>query len=418
MSAGDRVLVVGGGVIGLCCAYYLERAGFAVTVIDQGEVGMGCSHANCGYICPSDVLPLTKPEAIGIGIRSMFQPNAPFRITPRLDPALWAWLLQFARRCRRAPMIRTGHVLKTILDASARAYRELLATEDLDCGWRQDGLLYVFRTAKAWEGFARMDDLLAAEYGVRARRLDPAELRAFDPAFRPDLVGGFWYQDDASLTPEAFVRSLAARLRERGVELVEDCPTTVLRTEPGKIAAVGTKQGDRTADHYLLATGAWTAAWQKALRCPLPIQPGKGYSITLDRPAPSPFYPTLLPEHRVGITPLGDAVRLGSIMEFSGFDASLPEARLRLLRDSANLYVNEPFAAPARESWYGWRPMTCDSLPIIGPVPGLSNLTLAAGHNMLGMTLAPATGRLVADLISGAEPQIDPAPFRPNRFAG
>lgn len=416
MNDRDRVIVVGAGVIGLASAYYLERAGYGVTVIEKDVAGGACSAANCGYICPCHVLPLTEPGAVMMGLKSMFRPNSPFRIKPRLDPALWGWLLRFAARCRHDTMVEAGHALQALLNASMAGYRALMADEHLDCEWREDGLLYLLRSEAGLEAFGRTADLLDAEFGVRARRLDGPGLNEMDPGYRADLRGAFLYEGDASLRPERFTASLRTLLEERGVEILEHCPMRAVRKERGRLAALVTGRGELRGRHYVLATGAWSRQWQKDFEVRLPIQPGKGYSVTLDGHGGGPRYPALLPEHKVGISPLDDGLRVGSMMEFSGYDASIPARRLRLLYDSAAPYLAEPLPSTTRDTWYGWRPMTYDSLPVIGPAPRLDNVTLAVGHNMLGMTLAPATGRLVSEFVSGAEPHLDPRPYRPGRF--
>ena len=403
-------------MIGIACAHYLSKAGWQVTVVDRRVIAGECSHANCGYICPSHVLPLTEPGAFRVALTSLFNPRSPFRVKPRLSPSLMNWMWQFARRCNRRQMLAAGEQLKSILDSSMTEYRRLLAEENLDCDWRDDGLLYVLRSERGMDEFAKTDQFICEHFGVQARRIEGHELPAFDPSIRSGLAGAFHYEGDASVRPELLTSEWVDRLKSRGVTFIEHCLVQTIVSESGRIAALETPQGELSADCYVLATGAWGASMSKQLGCRIPIQPGKGYSITMDRPDPCPRYPMLFPEHRVGMTPFREGYRLGSMMEFVGFDDSVPPHRIEQLRESAEPYLVAPHTDQTREIWFGWRPMTWDSLPVIGPAPGLANAWLATGHNMLGLSLAPGTGRLVAEMVQGDEPHIDPTAYSPQRF--
>jgi D-amino-acid dehydrogenase len=412
----DDVLIVGAGIIGIACAHYLSSAGLRVTVIDQGRVAGGCSHGNCGYICPSHVLPLTEPGAIATAIKSLFNPRAPFRVKPRLSPALWQWMWQFARRCNRRQMLTAGRHLKAILDSSLREYRRLVPEESLDCEWKESGLLYVLRTGHGMREFAGTDRLLTDEFGVTARRIEGAQLTSFDPALKPGLAGAFHYEQDVSVRPDLLNASWSGRLRSRGVSFIEQCRLEQIRKLRGNVIALATSRGEMSADRVVFATGAWSPRLSSDLECPIPVEPGKGYSVTMSRPDPCPRYPMLFPEHRVGVSPFEKGYRLGSMMEFAGYDTTIPPDRIRQLQDSATPYLAVPSPCGTLQTWYGWRPMTWDSLPIIGRVPKLQNAYLATGHNMLGLSLAAATGKLIAELIGGRVPHIDPAPYSPERF--
>lgn len=410
------VIVVGAGVIGVACAHYLAASGLRVTVIDQGTIGGACSGGNCGYICPSHVLPLTEPGAVGVALRSLFNPSAPFRVKPRLDPALWNWMWQFARRCTHRQVLEVGVHLKAILDASLAEYRRLVVEEPLDCQWRDTGLLYVLRSRHGMDAFAKTDELLTEHFGVPAVRIEGDALPAFDPSLRADLAGGYHYPGDASLRPDQLMRAWSGRLLARGVRFVEQCRLEVIARANGRVTGLETTLGTLTADRYVFALGGWSPRIAGQLGCPIPIEQGKGYSVTMRRPDPCPRYPMLFPEHRIGVSPFDDGYRLGSMMEFAGYDTSIPARRIEQLRESAKPYLVAPCGPGPEESWYGWRPMTWDSLPIIGAVPDVANAYLATGHNMLGMSLATATGRLVAELMSGGSPHLDPAPYSPRRF--
>jgi D-amino-acid dehydrogenase len=288
--------------------------------------------------------------------------------------------------------------------------------ERFDCDWSETGLLYVLQTEHGVSEFAATDRLLREEFGVAATRIDPTHLADFDPSLKPGLAGGFHYPGDASLRPDLLNKHWSQRLRDRGVTFRENCTLQTLQKSAGKISRLQTSQGDLTADAYVFATGAWSTQLAKQLDTRIPIEPGKGYSVTMRRPDPCPSYPMLFPEHRVGVSPFASGYRLGSIMEFAGYDTSIAPARIQQLRDSAAHYLHQPYTDDPGETWYGWRPMTWDSLPIIGRAPKLANAYLATGHNMLGMSLATATGRLIAEMLTGDKPHLDVSAYSPARF--
>lgn len=416
LNSGDSVLVVGGGIVGIACAHYLNRAGFEVTVIDKGRPGGACSYANCGYICPSHVPPLTEPGAFKVALKSLFNSRSPFRVKPSLSPALLTWMVQFAMRCNEKQVLWAGEHLQSILDASMEEYRRLMAAEDLECEWTEKGLLYVFRSEAAFDEFAEMDELLTEHFGVTATKIAGEELPQWDAGLRSDLLGAFHYPGDASVRPDLLNNSWVATLKQRGVTFVENCELQVMRKERGNITGLMTSCGDFSADHYVFAMGALSSQWAEALGCRIPIQPGKGYSVTIDVPENGPHLPMLFPEQKVGVSPFAGGLRLGSMMEFVGYDETIPEHRIQQLRDSARPYLIGSVDGPAQATWYGWRPMTWDSLPIIGPVEALRNAHLATGHNMIGLSLAPATGRLIAEMLSGEETCIDAKAYSPSRF--
>jgi D-amino-acid dehydrogenase len=417
-----RVVVIGAGVIGAGCAYYLNRAGWDVTVIDRGKFGSGCSHANCGLVVPSHVLPLAAPGAIGSTAAALFRKNSAFSIKPRLDPALWSWLIRFARRCNERDMLEAGRAIQALLDSSRSLYDELFHSEapdaEIEAEWTQRGLLFAFQTRSAMDHYAGTDRLLRDSFGVGATRYDSEALIRLEPALKPGLAGGWHYQTDAHLRPDRFLASLQRLLESRGVTIREHCELRGFEKNTGekKLKRIETSTGMLDADAFVIAAGAWTPRLNVNLGCRIPIQPGKGYSMTMPRPARSPNIPLLFEEHRVAVTPMQSGYRLGSIMEFAGYDASLDPRRLELLRTGASHYLIEPTAEPIVERWFGWRPMTYDSIPIIGRSPALQNVLIATGHNMLGLSMAPATGKLVTELLGDEPTHIDATPYSPSRF--
>lgn len=414
-SSSDRVIVVGGGVIGAACAYYLRRSGREVTLIDQSAFGRGCSHGNCGYVCPSHVLPLAGPGALKATLKTLLASNSPLKVRWRLDPALWSWFLKFARKCNERDMLTAGHAIQALLTSSRHLYEDLLRNELTDIEWQADGLLFVFQSITAMEHYAHTDQLLRDEFNLGAERYDPEALATLEPALKPGLAGAWHYRTDAQLRPDKLMLAWRTLLSSMGVEIYEHCQLREFTIERGIARKAITSQGELSASHFVIATGAWTPMLNKQLRHPIAIQPGKGYSLTMPRPEICPRHSMIFEEHRVAVTPLESVYRIGSTMEFAGHDTSLDPKRLQLLRNGAAAYLREPYREPILESWYGWRPMTPDSLPFIGPTPAIENVYLAAGHGMLGVSMSPATGRLIAELVAGETPHLDHAPYAVGR---
>jgi D-amino-acid dehydrogenase len=413
----DSVVIVGGGHIGIACAHYLQQDGRDVTVVDQGEIGGACSRANCGFIVPSHVLPLTTPDAPAQGIQSIFQPRAAFRVKPQLRGSLIRWMWEFGRRCTHTRMMEASGTLRSLLDASASQYRELLRNPELECDWRENGMLFVFRTSKALDDFARTDTLLTSEYGLSASLIDGADLQDFEPALLDDLAGAYFYEDDSHLRPDRLNAAWTKLLETRGVRFIEQCRVEAIEKSNGRISRLQTSQGDLSADHYVFAAGAWSSSLAASLECEIPVEPGKGYSVTMTNPDTMPTHPMLMPEKHIGVTPFDDGLRIASMMEFAGFDSSIPPFRIEQLQDSAKPFLKNPTGPVIEDTWYGWRPMTWDSLPIIGRTADLSNALLATGHNMLGLSLAPVTGKAIADLVAERPTDIPLDAVAPTRFS-
>jgi len=413
----DHVIIVGGGHIGIACAHYLQQDGHDVTVIDRGKIGGACSHANCGFIAPSHVLPLTTPDALRKGIRSIFQPEAAFRVKPQFRGALVRWMWEFSRRCTNRQMLEASKTLHSLLEASADEYATLLRSPELDCEWKTNGMLFVFRANKALDKYSKTDILLTSEYGLSARLIPGDELCDLEPALLDDLAGAYLYEDDSHLRPDKLNTAWTASLKKRGVTFIENCQVDSVVTTTNGITGLRTSQGQMSADHYVFAAGAWSSSFADALGCEIPVEPGKGYSVTMTRPEAMPVHPMLMLEKHIGVTPFDEGYRIASMMEFAGFDESLPPFRIQQLRDSAKPFLRTPTGPEVEDTWYGWRPMTWDSLPIIGRVKHLSNALLATGHNMLGLSLAPVTGKAIADLVAERPTQLPLDAVSPTRFS-
>lgn len=410
-----HVVVVGGGVVGAFTAWYLAEFGHRVTLIDRGRFGRGASHGNCGYVSPSHVIPLARSGQVINGLRGLFTRQTALRIEPTRLHLLAPWLLRFAMRCNPRSMMEAGRACHPLLTSSAALYRDLIARLNLAVEWRADGLLFVFRDQRHFDHYAATDAWLRTHFDTPAEPLAGPALTAFEPALKPGLAGAWLYRCDAQLHPGRLMAELRRVLAEAGVTIREETAFESFVPRGGRAAAAETTAGVVDADEFVVATGAWTPLLHREVGVRLPIQPGKGYSITMRSPALRPRLPMILEECHVAITPLDTAYRIGSTMEFTGYDASLDRRRLDYLRRGAAEYLVEPTAEPVEEEWCGWRPMTPDGIPYIDRSPRFDNVWLAAGHSMLGISMGAGTGRLVAELVSGRPPHLDPAAYRIRR---
>ena len=411
---GD-VLVVGGGAVGLACAQALADAGRSVRVLERGRIGAATSRGNCGTLTPSHALPLAAPGMVAKALGWMLKPDAPFLVRPRLDPELWGWLLRFAARCDARTFEAAIAPKAALLSASQTLLAALVEARGLDCGHRRDGLVYVFRDAVSFDAAVRSHARLRA-FGIAVDEWDGARAEAEEPALKPGVAGALFFPGDGHLRPERYTAELARVARDDGAVLEEGVEVTAIERDSDGWRATADDGRVWRARELLLASGPWAARMARGLGVKLPIVPGKGYSITYERPAITPRRPMVLKDHSVCVTAWDDGFRLGSTMEFAGYDDRLTRARLDALERGAAAALREPVGPSKKEEWFGWRPMTWDDLPILGAVPGQRGLWLAVGHGMMGMGMSAVTGRLLTDLMTGREPVIDPSPYAITRF--
>ncbi|MDI1253915.1 FAD-dependent oxidoreductase [Thermomonas sp.] len=414
----NDVLVIGAGVSGLATALALLQAGRQVTVIDAGRIGGGASHGNCGTITPSHAPPLAAPGMIGTAMRWMLTPDAPLYVHPGFDPTLWRWLLGFAARCNQRDWLASAHAKYALLADSRVRLANWVRDFGIECEFVESGEDYVFRDPRRLE--KEQHDLpLLLELGIPFTILDGPAYEAHEPALKPGVVGAIRFTGDASLRPDRYVAELARLVRKHGGRIVEDTALQSLQPDGDRVTAV-TAVGTLRARDVVIATGAWSPRLADVIGLPWlrkAIQPGKGYSITYSRPALVPKTPLMLRDRSVCVTTWGDGFRLGSTMEFSGYDTRLNERRLGALERGAREFLHEPVGPQVRERWYGWRPMSRDDIPLIGRAPGHRHLWLATGHGMMGVGMSTGTGQLLADLIQGREPSVNPTSFDPARFS-
>ncbi len=410
------VLVLGGGVIGVCSAYYLARAGRRVTLVDMGAVGSACSYGNAGLIDPSHCMPLAAPGVISKALRWMFNADSPFYIRPRWDKDLFHWLWLFRQYCTLAHVDAAAPQLYRLGMASLDLYRELAGLPGMDFALTQKGFLLLYATLGGLTQAAREAKLLQ-RYGVKVQMLDRPQVRGMLSCVSDQVCGGMFLPHDAHIIPDRFVRGLAQVLAAHmGVSV---CPFTEVKAlvpEAGRVRVVKTSMGDIKPNAVVLAGGSWSAELLRPLGVRLPLQPAKGYSVSIARPAHLPDFPLLLTEAKVCVTPMADRLRFAGTLELTGFDFSIRERRVAALLRAVKQYLVRVDTSERLETWAGLRPCTPDGVPIIGRAPGFENLIVATGHAMIGMRTGTGTGKLVAQMLTGEILFMDPAPFRLERF--
>jgi D-amino-acid dehydrogenase len=415
MHEGCKVVIIGGGVIGAAIAYYLKQKGWSVTIVDKDRFGCGASHGNCGLIGPDHILPLNSTDNLIKGIGWIFKQDAPLFIKPRLDQALAKWLMNFALHCNQKDILISAQGRSAIMQSAIELYQVLITEEALDCDWEVKGALHIFQSKKEFEKYG-FYDAFKKEFGVRETPLDRKMLLKQEPAVGDNVAGAWFSGHTAHLRPEGLMKELKRVLTQKGVEIIEQTEVTGFLAENNQAVAAVSGQEHFPADQFVVATGAWAPLLNNALGCRLPIQPGKGYSVNIRKPSNSPSIPCFFQETGVVITPWQRDIRLGGTMEFAGYDASLNQVRLDALVYAAERYLRDMKFIGIQDEWCGWRPMTCDGLPIIDRSPRLENVMIAAGHNMLGLTMAPGTGKMISEILSGEVPHVDPYPYRVSRF--
>jgi D-amino-acid dehydrogenase len=412
----QRILVIGGGVIGVCAAYYLARDGWSVTLADKAGLCAGCSYGNAGLLVPSHSVPLPAPGVPLKGLKWMLNPESPFYIKPRPDRDLLTWLWAFRSACNARQVRQSMPVLRDLSYASLALYRELAAIDRFDFGFTERGVLMTFVTERGFdEGVA--ESRLLEDVGITAKLLDRRAARALEPALSSHVVGATYFPDDAHLSPDRFVKGLARIAEQMGVEIRLDTEVLGFRTAGRRIESVETTKGPLNVDEVVLAAGSWSAALAADVGLRLPIQPAKGYSITYKLSPRGPNIPLLLGEAKVGVTPIGDTLRFAGTLEFVGLDLSVNRRRVEAIRRSASRYLEAIGDLDILEIWRGLRPCTPDGVPIIGRAGRLENLIVATGHAMIGVSLGPVTGRLVSEIASGRRPSVDLGPLSPERFS-
>ncbi|TNF77247.1 MAG: FAD-dependent oxidoreductase [Bacteroidetes bacterium] len=413
---GKNVVVIGGGIMGLSCAYYLHKEGHQVKVLDKSSMDGGASYVNAGYLTPSHIIPLASPGMMAKGIKWMFDSSSPFYLKPRLDTDFIKWAWQFHRSSTSAKVNKAIPIIAEINVLSKELYQEMYDGGDLgDFQLVKDGLLMLYKSEKGGKAelqvMRRVQDL-----GLEARELSLEELTMLQPGLSPEIRGAMHYQCDAHTTPTQLMEKLKEYLLARGVEIHPNTEVRGFSHVKDTLTGVKSDRKDFPAEEVVLASGAWSPLLAGELGLKLSLQAGKGYRIDIYRPTPVKL-PAILMEAKVAVTPMEGFTRLAGTMEFSGINHHIRKNRVAAIARLAEKYYEDFEVQPQEEAKAacGLRPVTPDGLPYIGRVSGWKNLSLATGHAMMGWSLGPVTGKLISEIISGKTTSLSLNGLHPER---
>ena len=411
-----RIIIIGGGITGLSSAYYLNKEGHQVTVIDKSDITTGASFVNAGYITPSHIIPLASPGMIAKGIKWMFNSASPFYLKPRWDPDFFRWSWYFNKSSTKAKVAKAIPVIKDINILSRGLFEDIYASGDLgEFQLENKGLLMLYKTDKAGE-----DELEVARkarfLGLEVKSLDNAALKKLEPNVKLDVKGAIHYECDRHTTPTEFMPKMLKHLLNAGVIIKTNEEVLEIATSAGHITEIKTSMASYKADEVVMAAGSWSGRLSKLLAVKLPLQAGKGYSINVTKPTGISI-PAVLMEAKAAVTPMQGFTRFAGTMEFSGINDTIRKERVEAIANAAKSYypgieINREDKSNAKS---GLRPVSPDGLPYIGKSKSYSNLVFATGHAMMGWSLGPVTGKLVSEIIDGKNTAMDIKPFNPNR---
>jgi D-amino-acid dehydrogenase len=410
----QRVTILGAGVIGLSTALYCARRGMQVTIIERNAaLRDGCSFGNAGMIVPSHFTPLAAPGMVRLGLKWMWHPESPFYIKPRFDLDLLTWGLHFWKAATPQRVAAAAPVLRDLSLLSRHCFEEI----GLDFGLVKKGLLMLCKQQQTLDEEAHMA-ATANDLGIPAHVLDAKATAALDPGVTMDVCGSVFFPKDCHLSPQRFITALEAELQRLGVTFMWETEVRGFDTEHGALRAVKTSQGQVESQEFVLCGGVWSAELAKSLALKLPMQAGKGYSLTLPQPKQLPELCSICTEARLAVTPMDGALRVGGTMEMAGIDPSITQRRVRGITRAFPQYFpafeESDFAEV--QPWSGLRPVSPDGMPYIGRTQRWKNLTLATGHAMMGLSLAPATGKIISALLCGENSPVSLKLMSPDRF--
>jgi D-amino-acid dehydrogenase len=412
----SKIAIVGGGVIGLFTAWYLRKTGAEITVIDRGDMIDGCSFGNAGLIVPSHVVPLASPGMLRKGIKNMFNPNSSLAVRMAPDSDLIRWYMRFAGAASANHVEKSIPVLKELSLLSKSLYSGLKESAQLDFPMWHKGLLMLYQSAKIGDELMEEAEI-ARKAGLEVSSLSASEIQSMEFDAQPNVSGGVHYKSDDHLDPSVLMKSLLSNLEKSGVTFARNCAVREVITSRQKASAIETENGTFEFDQLIITAGFWSTQILKQLKINLDVQPGKGYSFKVKTVRPIHF-PALLADANVAVTPFGsDLTQFGGGMELGYGGLKIRQARIdQIIRAVGQFYPSEAGLNIEQDQiWQGHRPCSFDGLPFIGRIPAFQNIFVGTGHSMMGLTLAPATGKLLSELICEEKLSLDLTPFRIDR---
>lgn len=410
-----EVVVIGGGIIGLCAAYYLQKEGHKVTVIDKSNMDAGASYVNAGYLSPSHIVPLSAPGVMRKGLRWMLNSASPLYIKPRFNSELLDWARAFNRSCTANHVTKAIPAIKKISLLSQDLYDDIKAAKGFTFHYEKRGLLMLCQTEKMLEEEVKTAELAKKE-GLDVREINLEELQKLEPNVSINVKGATYYLCDSHTTPNEFMQDMKAHLRASGVPLISNEEVEDILVKDGKIISIQTNKQPIAADEFVLAAGSWSHLLSKKLNVKLLLQAGKGYRINTERPT-GITTPAILAESKVAVTPMNGFTRFAGTMEIAGINEAINKVRVEAIANAATRFYPEIKLTEAEKSSAasGLRPVSPDGLPYIGKSNKCSNLTIATGHAMMGWSMGTATGKLVSEIVSENKMSMDISAFNPDR---
>jgi D-amino-acid dehydrogenase len=411
-----KVTVIGAGVIGMCSAYYLQKEGFEVTVVDKNDLTDGCSFGNMGYVSPSHFIPLATPGIISQGARWMMSSSSPFYIKPRLNMDLVKWGMTFWKKASASHVEASAPHLNNLLQLSRALTVDLKKEMPEPFDFLERGVWMLYKSEKTGEHEKHLADQANA-YGLKTVICNKQQVQDYEKEVEVDVGGGVLYVDDCHLSPADFIKALHTNLKNAGVKFVLNAEVTGFDKKDNAIHKVVTTQGAIDCDEVVIANGSWMQNISKLLGIELLMQPGKGYSFEYNDLKQNLLYPSILVDDRVATTPINKWLRMGGTMELSGHSENvLPKRVASIYNAFKKYYPSMDIAAPDNnKTWFGYRPVSPDGMPYIGRHTKYKNLAYAGGHAMLGVSAAAGSGKLIAEILQGKKPSIDIAAFNPER---
>jgi len=408
-----KVVIIGGGIIGISTAYYLQKEGCEVSIIDKSDIRFGASFVNAGYVSPSHVVPLAAPGMVAAGIKMMFNPASPFYLKPRFNLDLWQWAWAFNKSATVKHVKEAVSVIKDITVLSRELYHEIKDQKIFDFQYETKGLLMAYQTAKFEDKEAYLAEV-AQKQGLEVRHIDKAELSKMEPKIKAE--GAYHYTCDVQTTPDEFMQKMRQYLDGKGVKFYLNETVVDFEHNRGTVKKLTTDKQTHTFDELVLASGSWTPPLARKLGVKTLIQAGKGYCINVYRKL-GINYPAILTERNTAVSPMEGFTRFGGTMEVAGINTNINPVRIKAIADAIKAFY--PSVTIEKEEMddaaCGLRPVSPDGLPFIGRPKRFKNLCIAAGHSMLGWSQGPATGKLISEIITDKKLSLNLNAFNPDR---
>ena len=410
-----KVVIIGGGIMGVCSAYFLNKEGHEVTIIDKSNFSSGASFVNAGYITPSHIISLAAPGIITKGLKWMFNPSSPFYVKPRLDKDFLQWAWAFKRSSTKQKVAQSIPVIKDINILSRELYIAMKSSGDLDFHYEHKGLLMAYKHDKAGEQEWEVGKK-AIQLGLKVENLTAKEVEILEPKANLNIKGAVYFHSDAHMTPGGFMKNMLAYLKSQGVAILAEEEVKDIIISNNSIKKVITNKQEITADEFVMAAGSWSPLISKKLGIKMLLQPGKGYRINVAQET-NITIPAVLLEAKVAVTPMNGFTRFSGTMEIDKINHKINPIRVNAIANSASEYYKglQISTEDKEAAECGLRPVTPDGLPYIGKTTQYNNLTFATGHAMMGWSLGPATGKLVSEIISNQKSSLDLNPFKVQR---